>query len=107
VFVNAYPGAVTRYSATLTKARIGKGDPMPEVSLPEGWRVVTGEEFSCVNVREAFFTFERNSTQVHHFYVDPQNGRLTSDCYQDMSRVMDVRHARVRSDWWSRSGGVA
>lgn len=230
VFVNAYPGAVTRYGAKVTKARLGKGDPMPEVSLPEGWRVVTGEEFSGVNVREAFFTFERDGTnlpppqvsvnwgkvaiasvqgakdvsvngatarftptarkpptnfstsfpgfgpvssslshhlegmqagpyknypfpsnevkavanfvfalregfrrigfdrkeafdgriwlggfdsnfpnghtdfpphfhlipsardgtQVHHFYVDPQSGRITSDCYQDMSRVMDV-----------------
>ncbi len=230
VFVNAYPGAVTRYGAKVMKARIGKGAPMPEVSLPEGWRVVAGEEFSGVNVREAFFTFERDGTnmpppqvsvnwgtvaiasvhgakdvsvdgamarftptarkpptgfstsfpgfgpvssslshhlegmqagpykdypfpsnevkavanfvfalregfrrigfdrkeafdgkiwlggfdsnfpnghtdfpphfhlipsardgtQVHHFYVDPENGRITSDCYQDMSRVMDV-----------------
>ena len=64
VFVNAYPGAVTRYGAKVTKARLGKGDPMPEVSLPEGWRVVAGEEFSGVNVREAFFTFERDGTNL-------------------------------------------
>ena len=64
VFVNAYPGAVTRYGAKVTKARLGKGDPMPEVSLPDGWRVVAGEEFSGVNVREAFFTFERDGTNL-------------------------------------------
>ena len=64
VFVNAYPGAVTRYGAKVMKARIRKGDPMPEVSLPEGWRVVAGEEFSGVNVREAFFTFERDGTNL-------------------------------------------
>ena len=64
VFVNAYPGAVTRYGAKVMKARIGKGDPMPEVLLPDGWRVVAGEEFSGVNVREAFFTFERDGTNL-------------------------------------------
>ena len=64
VFVNAYPGAVTRYGAKVTKTRIGKGDPMPEVSLPEGWHVVSGEEFSGVNVREAFLTFERDGTNL-------------------------------------------
>ena len=32
----------------------------------------------------------RDGTQTHHFYVDPKDGRITSDCYQDMSRVMDV-----------------
>ena len=64
VFVNAYPGAVTRYGAKVTKARLGKSDPMPEVSLPEGWRVVAGDEFSGVNVREAFFTFERDGTNL-------------------------------------------
>ena len=64
VFVNTYPGAVTRYGAKVTKARLGKSDTMPDVSLPEGWRVVAGDEFSGVNVREAFFTFERDGTNL-------------------------------------------
>ena len=32
----------------------------------------------------------RDSGQVHHFYVRPQDGRITSDCFQDMSNVIDV-----------------
>ena len=36
----------------------------------------------CVNCRDG--------QQVHHFYVRPEDGRITSDCYQDMSKVIDV-----------------
>ena len=36
----------------------------------------------CVNCRDG--------NQVHHFYTRPSDGRITSDCYQDMSKVIDV-----------------
>ena len=32
----------------------------------------------------------RDGKQVHHFYVRREDGRITSDCYQDMSTVIDV-----------------
>jgi len=32
----------------------------------------------------------RDGKQVHHFYVRGEDGRITSDCYQDMSTVLDV-----------------
>ena len=32
----------------------------------------------------------RDGQQVHHFYVRKSDGRITSDCYQDMSKVIDV-----------------
>lgn len=32
----------------------------------------------------------RDGAQLHHFYVRPEDGRVTSDCYQDMSNVVDV-----------------
>lgn len=32
----------------------------------------------------------RDGNQTHHFYVRREDGRVTSDCYQDMSRVIDV-----------------
>ena len=32
----------------------------------------------------------RDGKQVHHFYVRREDGRITSDCYQDMSNVTDV-----------------
>ena len=32
----------------------------------------------------------RDGQQVHHFYVRREDGRITSDCYQDMSTVIDV-----------------
>ena len=32
----------------------------------------------------------RDGKQVHHFYVSHDDGRITSDCYQDMSTVIDV-----------------
>lgn len=32
----------------------------------------------------------RDGKQVHHFYVRREDGRITSDCYQDMSTVVDV-----------------
>ena len=32
----------------------------------------------------------RDGQQVHHFYVRREDGRITSDCYQDMSKVIDV-----------------
>lgn len=62
VFVSAYPGEVTRYAAKVVKADYRIGDPMPEVKMPEGWRIVKGEEYSGANVREAFFTFEKDGT---------------------------------------------
>lgn len=60
VFVTAYPGAVTRWGVKVMKARTGLDDPMPSVTLPEGWRIVAGEEYSGVNVREAYLTFEKD-----------------------------------------------
>lgn len=62
VFVRAYPGTVTRYAAKIAKKNWRKGDPMPAVTLPEGWRLVKGEEHTGVNVREAFLTFECDGT---------------------------------------------
>ena len=59
VFVNTYKGRVTRYGAKLMKERAGK-HPSPEFSLPEGWRIVEGEEYTGENVREAFATFEKD-----------------------------------------------
>ena len=64
VFVNAYHGDVTRYGVKVMKARVGEGDKMPEVALPGGWRVVEGEEYSGVNVREAYLTFERDGLKA-------------------------------------------
>jgi len=32
----------------------------------------------------------RDGQQVHHFYIRREDGRITSDCYQDMSKVIDV-----------------
>ena len=32
----------------------------------------------------------RDGSQTHHFYVRPENGRVSADCYQDMSKVIDV-----------------
>ena len=32
----------------------------------------------------------RDGKQVHHFYTRREDGRITSDCYQDMSSVTDV-----------------
>ena len=32
----------------------------------------------------------RDGQQVHHFYIRREDGRITSDCYQDMSRVIDT-----------------
>ena len=32
----------------------------------------------------------RDGSQVHHFYIRREDGRITSDCYQDMSNVIDV-----------------
>lgn len=32
----------------------------------------------------------RDGDQLHHFYMDPATGRVTSDCYQDMSNVLNV-----------------
>lgn len=59
IFVNAYQGEVTRFAAKVMKRRFGD-DPMPEVKLPEGWRVVEGEKYSGVNIREAYLTFEKD-----------------------------------------------
>ena len=64
VFVSAYPGAVTRYGVKVMKARPRLGDPMPQTTLPDGWRVVPGEEYSGVNVREAYLTLERDGTNL-------------------------------------------
>ena len=64
VFVSAYPGAVTRYGVKVMKARPRLGDPMPQATLPNGWRVVPGEEHSGVNVREAYLTLERDGTNL-------------------------------------------
>ena len=60
VFVSAYPGEVTRYGVKVMKSRTGMEDPMPQVTLSDGWRVVAGEEYSGVNVREAYLTFEKD-----------------------------------------------
>ena len=64
VFVSAYPGAVTRYGVKVMKAHPRLGDPMPQAKLPDGWRVVPGEEHSGVNVREAYLTLERDGTNL-------------------------------------------
>ena len=32
----------------------------------------------------------RDGKQVHHFYTSHEDGRIVSDCYQDMSSVIDV-----------------
>ena len=32
----------------------------------------------------------RDGQQTHHYYVRHEDGRITSDCYQDMSNVIDV-----------------
>ena len=64
VFVSAYPGAVTRWGVKVMKVRTGADDPMPEVKLPEGWRVVPGEAYSGVNVREAYLTFEKDGLKL-------------------------------------------
>jgi len=62
VFVSAYPGRVTRYAAKIVKGRYRKGDPFPNLDLPQGWRLVSGEEYTGVNVREAFLTVEAEGT---------------------------------------------
>ena len=64
VFVSAYPGAVTRWGVKVMKARTGAHDPMPDVTLPEGWRIVPGEAYSGVNVREAYLTFEKDGLRL-------------------------------------------
>ena len=64
VFVSAYPGAVSRWGVKVMKARVGMDDPMPEVKLPEGWRVVPDEKYSGVNVREAWLTFEKDGLKM-------------------------------------------
>ena len=38
VFVTAYPGAVTRYGVKVMKAHPRLDDPMPQATLPDGWR---------------------------------------------------------------------
>ena len=63
VFVSAYPGEVTRYGVKVMKSRFGS-DPMPEIKLPEGWRIVPGDAYSGVNVREAFLTFEKDGLRL-------------------------------------------
>lgn len=64
VFVSAYPGAVTRYGVKIMKTNTGTNDPMPRVELPEGWRVVEGEAYSGVNVRETYLTFEKDGVRL-------------------------------------------
>ena len=32
----------------------------------------------------------RDGNQTHHFYMDPATGRITWNCFQDMSKVIDV-----------------
>lgn len=59
VFVNAYKGRVTRYGSKIMKTRCGDDRP-PMYSLPSGWRVVEGEEYTGANVREAYATFEKD-----------------------------------------------
>ncbi len=59
IFVNAYQGDVTRYAVKIMKQRLGD-DPMPKLSIPDGWRLVEGEKYSGVNIREAYLTFERD-----------------------------------------------
>ena len=64
VFVDAYPGDITRYAAKAMKKRLSKDDPAPLFTLPDGWRVVEGAAFTGKNVREAFFTFEHDGTNM-------------------------------------------
>ena len=59
VYVSAYAGAVTRYGVKVMKATTGE-HAFPQVTLPEGWRIVSGEAYSGVNVREAFLTVEKD-----------------------------------------------
>ena len=63
VYVQGTKGRVTRYGAKVMKRTWGE-HPLPKVELPAGWRVVKGEEFTGVNVREAFFTFETDGTNA-------------------------------------------
>jgi len=64
VFVSAYAGEVSRYGVKLMKTHWGTNAALPRVTLPEGWRVVEGEKFSGVNVREAYLTFERDGLRL-------------------------------------------
>lgn len=75
VFVNTYKGHVTRYGVKLMKEQTGR-HPSPTFSLPDGWRVVEGEEYTGVNVREVDGAWRH--VGEYRIEDDPEKGVMTA-----------------------------
>lgn len=54
---------VTRFGAKITKSELAETDA-PRLTLPEGWRLVEGDEFTGLNRREYYFTIEADGKNL-------------------------------------------